>query len=80
MECTGCPHERVTFRPGLAFKAPVRCCGAEGAVGGWRAAAGGSGKVSIARAGFRLLRPPGVRSEDEFLKRCVRCGECMRSA
>jgi ferredoxin len=26
----------------------------------------------------RLLRPPGVRSEDEFLKRCVRCGECMK--
>lgn len=26
----------------------------------------------------RLLRPPGVRSEDEFLKKCVRCGECMK--
>jgi polyferredoxin len=26
----------------------------------------------------KLLRPPGVRSEDEFLKKCVRCGECMK--
>ena len=26
----------------------------------------------------RLLRPPGVRSEDEFLEKCVRCGECMK--
>jgi len=24
------------------------------------------------------LRPPGAREEDEFLSRCVRCGECMR--
>lgn len=26
----------------------------------------------------RLLRPPGARGEDEFLARCVRCGECMK--
>ncbi|NVN99641.1 MAG: 4Fe-4S binding protein [Geobacteraceae bacterium] len=26
----------------------------------------------------RLLRPPGVLTEDEFLKKCVRCGECMK--
>ena len=26
----------------------------------------------------RLLRPPGVTSESEFLKKCVRCGECMK--
>jgi len=25
-----------------------------------------------------LLRPPGARSEKEFLARCVRCGECMK--
>ena len=25
-----------------------------------------------------ILRPPGARPEDEFLARCVRCGECMR--
>ena len=29
------------------------------------------------RAG-RLIRPPGALPEDEFLRRCVRCGECMK--
>lgn len=24
------------------------------------------------------LRPPGVTAEDRFLKKCVRCGECMK--
>jgi len=28
--------------------------------------------------GIRLLRPPGVTDEKEFLKKCVRCGECMK--
>ncbi len=26
----------------------------------------------------RLIRPPGALEEREFLKRCVRCGECMK--
>ncbi len=26
----------------------------------------------------RMLRPPGVRDEREFLQKCVRCGECMK--
>jgi polyferredoxin/Pyruvate/2-oxoacid:ferredoxin oxidoreductase delta subunit len=26
----------------------------------------------------RLLRPPGAQNEAEFLKKCVRCGECMK--
>ncbi|HEX2965727.1 MAG TPA: 4Fe-4S binding protein, partial [Syntrophorhabdaceae bacterium] len=26
----------------------------------------------------KLLRPPGVVDEDEFQKKCVRCGECMK--
>ncbi|MCX5804086.1 MAG: 4Fe-4S binding protein [Proteobacteria bacterium] len=26
----------------------------------------------------RLLRPPGVVNEGEFLKKCVRCGECIK--
>ena len=27
----------------------------------------------------RLIRPPGALPEPEFLARCLRCGECMRS-
>jgi len=43
--------------------------------------------VPVMRLNFRrarlkgnltLIRPPGARPEDEFLQRCVRCGECMR--
>jgi polyferredoxin len=26
----------------------------------------------------RLIRPPGALEENEFLKRCVKCGECMK--
>jgi len=26
----------------------------------------------------RLLRPPGANKEGEFLKKCVRCGECIK--
>jgi len=29
-------------------------------------------------AAAQFLRPPGVRDEKEFLKKCVRCGECMK--
>ncbi|PIV39079.1 MAG: hypothetical protein COS29_04455 [Candidatus Omnitrophica bacterium CG02_land_8_20_14_3_00__42_8] len=29
-------------------------------------------------AGKKLIRPPGVLSEREFLNKCVRCGNCMR--
>ncbi len=27
---------------------------------------------------FRLLRPPGVNDEAEFLSKCLRCSECMK--
>ncbi len=30
------------------------------------------------RAVAAVLRPPGVRDENDFLKKCVRCGECMK--
>ncbi|HUH66264.1 MAG TPA: 4Fe-4S binding protein [Syntrophales bacterium] len=35
----------------------------------------------IARAGVadsKLIRPPGSLDEKEFLRRCVKCGECMK--
>lgn len=34
--------------------------------------------VAGRRAGSRLIRPPGALAEEEFLRRCVRCGECMK--
>jgi MauM/NapG family ferredoxin protein len=37
--------------------------------------------VPIVKAGAQdpiLLRPPGALEEKEFLKRCVKCGECMK--
>lgn len=30
------------------------------------------------RGGHRLIRPPGALPEEEFLAKCVRCGECLR--
>ncbi|MBP7831237.1 MAG: 4Fe-4S dicluster domain-containing protein [Kiritimatiellae bacterium] len=27
----------------------------------------------------RLIRPPGARTERDFLSRCIRCGQCMRA-
>lgn len=38
----------------------------------------GSFRFRRPEAEARLLRPPGVRSEGEFLGKCVRCGECMK--
>jgi polyferredoxin len=40
-------------------------------------------RINVARARQKdrmsLLRPPGALPEDDFLARCVRCGECMRA-
>lgn len=30
------------------------------------------------RASEKLIRPPGALPEDQFLQKCVRCGECMK--
>jgi ferredoxin len=47
----------------------------------------GAGTTLLARIGSQgeqrtfepsLIRPPGSSTEDEFLSKCVRCGECMR--
>lgn len=38
-------------------------------------------RISLARkrASEKLLRPPGSLPEPEFLRRCVKCGECMKA-
>jgi polyferredoxin len=37
-----------------------------------------SGDDFDAAADSRLIRPPGAVIEDDFLARCIRCGQCMR--
>ena len=27
---------------------------------------------------YKVIRPPGALTEEEFLKRCIKCGQCMR--
>jgi len=48
-------------------------------------ALGGVAALAILRSSPRrktgyglLIRPPGSREEEEFLRRCVKCGECMK--
>jgi MauM/NapG family ferredoxin protein len=80
MECrVGCRFKRVEFgfdgiggRPYL----PERRVILGGLVSGFLLARLFRFRSPDAHA--RLLRPPGVRDEGEFLKKCVRCGECMK--
>ena len=82
MDCQqGCPHDRISFRPAPIVKGtgplmPHRRLLLGGMAGGLLLAI--PARFRDPGPSPRLLRPPGVRSEDEFLKRCVRCGECMK--
>ncbi len=33
---------------------------------------------SVKRANPKLIRPPGALSEETFLQKCIKCGECMK--
>ena len=84
MECAqGCPHGRISFRPSLKLKVmgsgpllPERRVLLGGMAGGLMLAL--PARFRSPEKVSRLLRPPGVRNEDDFLKKCVRCGECMK--
>jgi ferredoxin len=82
MECQlHCPHERVRFRlagvrPAAGEAVMERRVFLGGLVCGFFLAKLFRFRDPAAQA--RLLRPPGVRSEAEFLEKCVRCGECMK--
>ncbi len=77
-----CGSGRVRFRltTSLHLRArpylPARRVLLGGIAGGLLFARGLRWKSAQARE--RLLRPPGVRDEVEFLAKCVRCGECMK--
>ncbi|HEY5974195.1 MAG TPA: 4Fe-4S dicluster domain-containing protein [Geobacteraceae bacterium] len=84
LECQRhCPHNRVVFRVGSALQSATGTDYSRGR----RALLGGllCGVVLARLSRFRdpavqarLLRPPGVLDEGEFLTRCVRCGECFK--
>ena len=82
MECLkACRHDRVRWSlasgtTATGIQQPERRVLLGGLLSGFFLA--GSFRFRRPEAQARLLRPPGVRSEDEFLQKCVRCGECMK--
>lgn len=77
----GCPHSRISFQPVLQLKnagplIPERRVLLGGMATGLLLAV--PARFRLPESESRLLRPPGVRDENEFLKKCVRCGECMK--
>lgn len=83
-----CRFDRVRFRfrPSLpksggstsrsrAFS-PARRVLVTGVVSGFFLSRLFSAKMPLVQA--RSLRPPGVDDEGDFLRKCVRCGECMK--
>ena len=82
MECRyACRHDRVRWAVGagdggMGMQLPGRRVLLGGLLSGFFLA--GSFRFRSPKAQARLLRPPGAGSEEEFLKKCVRCGECMK--
>lgn len=85
MNCVGaCPEHALTFRffrkehevasPDLGRRRTLTGLAAGAAVVPLMRANTGLGKSRHER----LLRPPGSLDEQEFLSRCIRCGECMK--
>ena len=79
-----CAHGRVSFRLSLKrAKSSLFSPGRRVFVAGVASLASGlfvsrmlGIKTTVKET--RLLRPPGVRKEEDFLDKCVRCGECMK--
>ncbi len=76
-----CRFKRVKFRPAVlktpaAHFSPARRVMLTGLVSGFLLSRLFDFKLPSAES--RLLRPPGVNGDSEFLKKCVRCGECMK--
>lgn len=76
-----CPHQRTEFHFQLGASRPLdlsRRSLLGLAAGG--ALLGPFAAVSPATGSYHddLIRPPGAVAEEEFLRRCIRCGECMK--
>lgn len=85
MNCTlDCPAGALSFGPSGGPVAAGPDAGRRGLVLG---ALAGLVAAPLARAagsrgpafGVGLIRPPGSVAEDEFLARCLKCGQCMRA-
>jgi MauM/NapG family ferredoxin protein len=77
-----CPETRVRFGLGRGERGAGVDLSRRGVVTSLAVGAvlGPVARVGPARALTNpwLLRPPGATAEEEFLQRCVRCGECMK--
>jgi MauM/NapG family ferredoxin protein len=76
-----CKNERVRFRFSLPRTrevefSPTRRVLVTGVVSGLFLSRIFSAKNPMRES--TLLRPPGAQDEGQFLKKCVRCGECMK--
>jgi polyferredoxin len=85
MNCVGsCPHDGLQFKffrkerevasPDLGRRRTITGLAAGAAIVPLMRANTGLGKGRSER----LLRPPGSLDEQDFLSRCIRCGECMK--
>lgn len=71
-ECSGCSDK--SFSSNTMSRAVFM----RAAAGTMLAAAAPSALFSADEAGGGLLRPPGALPGDNFLARCIRCGNCMK--
>jgi len=85
--CLDCQEDCPTDAIRYGFRAPLAMRSAtdlsrRSFIGAGIAALLGTGFLSLSALNphktDRRLRPPGALPEDDFMERCIRCGECMR--
>ncbi|MCH5276535.1 MAG: 4Fe-4S dicluster domain-containing protein [Desulfovibrionaceae bacterium] len=85
-----CPHGAVRYDSGGSRAVPSlfhqpsvpsrrAFCALLGAGAAGAALAGLSRADTLRQGAGTVIRPPGSRPEPDFLKRCLRCGECMKA-
>lgn len=76
-----CPQEIISWglKPELTSEMPSRRSAVLAIGGGIAAAYLVPFKSLAARDKSTLVRPPGVSNEDDFLSKCIRCGECLKA-
>jgi len=81
-----CPQEAISFKPRFSFQSPVYSRIDISRRNLVFSLAGGLGisfltysRPSAQLRPKRLIRPPGAIPEKDFIKSCIRCGQCMNS-